>query len=82
MARTLRVRDLPSSPGPRVVLLCQECRRTWSACRGDYFMRPPDDELTCDCQCECERIEHQACLVPDHHTPLVLRKEVTRYVRV
>lgn len=69
----MRVRDLPKSPGQRVVLLCPACMRTWSARRRDYFMLEPDHEFTCDCQEDDS--EHPV-------TRLVLRKEVTRYVRV
>ena len=43
----IRVRDLPEKPGPGVKLFCPDCLGEFSATRGDYFMRSPDDVMTC-----------------------------------
>jgi hypothetical protein len=43
----IRVKDLPQSPAYGVSLLCPNCRNTWSACRGDYFLLPPDKVMFC-----------------------------------
>ncbi len=39
--------QLPQHPAPRVALYCVECGNQYSACRGDYFLTPPDQEMTC-----------------------------------
>ena len=66
----MRVGDLPEGPPPGVALYCSRCERTWSATRSDYFMRPLDDELVCDCE------------EPEPPRKLELRRKVVRYVRV
>ena len=46
----MKYRDLPSSPGPSVVLRCEACDVDYSAHRGDYW-----DRLHLDAFCgHCE----------------------------
>jgi hypothetical protein len=48
----MKVRDLPALTGTpshvaRPMLLCRTCGETYSAERGDYFMRDPGSVLRC-----------------------------------
>jgi hypothetical protein len=43
----IRVKDLPQSPDHGVSLLCPDCRNTYNACRGDYFLLAPDKVMFC-----------------------------------
>lgn len=47
--RTIRVRDLPQTPGPSVTLLCRGCTATFSAARSDYWSVPLDEVIECGC---------------------------------
>jgi hypothetical protein len=47
MRQPIRVRDLPESPAPGVMLVCAECGETYSASRGDYFLAAPDTAILC-----------------------------------
>ena len=44
----VKYRDLPSDPGPSVVLRCEACDVDYSATRGDYFLRL-EHEALCHC---------------------------------
>ncbi len=43
----MKVRELPDTPRTGVCLYCSECGQTYSATRGDYFTRAPEDVLLC-----------------------------------
>lgn len=61
----IRVRDLPEligSVSPRPFMYCEECQGRYSAHRGDYFMRAPDDVMQC-CNRPCRLVVRQTTLV-------------------
>jgi hypothetical protein len=67
--RVITTQDLADqlgTPYPRPVLLCPLCLQTWSANKGDYFWRKPEEPF------ECERCWE----------PLVLVTERTVYERI
>lgn len=45
----ITVSQLPDSPPTFVVLHCAACGNDYSANRGDYFLLPPDEVMTCEC---------------------------------
>lgn len=45
----ITVNQLPDSPPTFVMLHCAACGSDYSANRGDYFLMPPDEALTCEC---------------------------------
>lgn len=42
----IRVKDLPVSPKGEI-LHCSVCGNTYSAHKGDYFMRDPEEVMKC-----------------------------------
>lgn len=49
----VRCKDLKdqSGPGPHAVLFCASCGDEYSSNKGDYFMTPENEVMTCP---ECE----------------------------
>jgi len=68
--------QLPRQPKPGVTLYCPVCDAHFSAYRGDYFTRPPDEAITCGMarthpgKRYLERCNTPLVLVQRHHAPL------------
>ncbi len=54
----LKVKNLPASPPPGVMLHCNNCLEEYSASRGDYFQMDPEEVPLCGgCDHELQLVE-------------------------
>lgn len=62
----MQFKDLPQAPKPGQYMYCAKCGSQFSATKGDYFLRPPEDHMRC-CGGRC-------VLVQEHTTREVLAR--------
>lgn len=43
----MQVKDLPEMPAPGVFMWCAKCDERYSATKGDYFLRAPEEHMRC-----------------------------------